>query len=70
MRRNGRDAPIPDLPAFAPERGGSTLSGRSLPLAAMPAHAPFRTFPSSSTDRPMLRKNRASIAAWRYMCRG
>jgi hypothetical protein len=27
MRRNGRDAPIPDLPALTPERGSSTLSG-------------------------------------------
>jgi len=26
MHGNGRDAPIPDLPALAPERGGSTLS--------------------------------------------
>ena len=24
MRRNGRDAPIPDLPGLAPEREGST----------------------------------------------
>jgi hypothetical protein len=24
MRRNGRDAPIPDLRALTPERGGST----------------------------------------------
>ena len=29
MRRNGRDAPVPDLPALATERGGPTLSGRS-----------------------------------------
>ena len=28
---NEKDAPIPDLPAFAPERGGSTLSGPSRP---------------------------------------
>ena len=27
MRRNGRDAPLPDLPALAPERAGSTQSG-------------------------------------------
>ena len=26
---NARDAPIPDLPVLAPERGGSTQSGRS-----------------------------------------
>jgi hypothetical protein len=26
MRRNGRDAPIPDLPVLTRERGGSTLS--------------------------------------------
>ena len=26
-RGNGRDAPIPDLPALTPERGGSTRSG-------------------------------------------
>jgi hypothetical protein len=32
MRRNGRDAPIPDLPALAPERGGSTRSCRSPPV--------------------------------------
>jgi hypothetical protein len=33
MRRtimaNGRKAPIPDLPALTPERGGSILSGHS-----------------------------------------
>ncbi|HJZ16944.1 MAG TPA: hypothetical protein VJ251_15995 [Stellaceae bacterium] len=28
-RRIGRSAPIPDLPAFAPDWGGSTLSCRS-----------------------------------------
>jgi hypothetical protein len=27
MRRNGRDAPIPDLPALTPERAGSVRKG-------------------------------------------
>jgi hypothetical protein len=27
MCANGKDAPIADLPALTPERGGSTLSG-------------------------------------------
>jgi hypothetical protein len=34
MRRNGRDAPIPDLPAIAPEPGGSTRTSRSLQVTA------------------------------------
>ena len=29
MRRNWRDAPIPDLPVLLPERGGSTLMSHS-----------------------------------------
>jgi len=33
MRGNGRDAPFPDPPSLATERGGSTLSGRSVPAA-------------------------------------
>jgi hypothetical protein len=32
---NGRDAPIPDLPALTPERAGSTLSRRSGPRQPM-----------------------------------
>jgi hypothetical protein len=31
MRRNGRDAPDPDLPVVDPEQAGSTLSGPSAP---------------------------------------
>ena len=38
MRRNGRDAPIPDLPAFAAERGDATVSGRSLGARTGAAH--------------------------------
>jgi hypothetical protein len=35
MRRNGRDAPIPDLPALVPEWGGST---QSVPRCACDAY--------------------------------
>ena len=43
MRRNGRDAPIPDLRALTPKRGGSTQSrrspGRETPAARDPNSA-------------------------------
>ena len=38
---NGEVAPIPDLPALAPEPEGSTQSRRSASPATTPAHAPF-----------------------------
>jgi hypothetical protein len=44
---NGPNAPIPDLPAFAPERGGSTQSGRSVTVHAM-HDLPLRKVPDGA----------------------
>src|SRR4051794_19041282 len=40
MRRNGRDAPIPDSPALAPERGGSTRGGHLVQPTATARYDP------------------------------
>jgi hypothetical protein len=44
MRRNGRDAPIPDLPAVASERGNSTRTCRPPPMRHRPHGDPKSTF--------------------------
>jgi len=47
---NGRDAPIPDLPALALEWGGSTQSRRSILVTRTAVPAPFRTFEAAQSD--------------------
>ena len=56
MRRNGRDAPIPDLPALASEQGGSTPKPSFAARETSAARESYRsTMPRGSLDCDKLR---------------
>jgi hypothetical protein len=61
---NDADAPIPDLPTLAGERGSSTHNGRSALVAGTALHAPFRSLVSGQTRAGPAAKppfNRAAV---------